>query len=70
MNNKIPKEATKLEVTFLKETSAGKENTKMIAEKTECGWIGTDKNGEKWQLFTSHLRNRNYCNIRVLETEE
>ena len=66
MANRIPRTATKLDVIFLTQTSAGKENTQMIAEKTEYGWVGTDKDGKKWRLFVEHLRNENFCKIIVL----
>jgi len=66
MANRIPRAATKLDVTFLVTTSAGEENTQMIAEKNENKWIGTDKNGKKYHLFLSHLRNENICKVTVI----
>lgn len=66
MSNRIPRTATKLEVKFLTDTSVGKGGVTMIAEKTDNGWIG--KYGEQsWHLFVQHLRNENFCAIKVIE---
>ena len=65
MGNRIPRAATKLEVEFLTDTSAGKSGIKMIAEKMDHGWVGTC--GDKsYHLFTQHLRNEHYCSINVI----
>lgn len=63
MANRIPRNATHMDVEFLTETSAGAAGTKLIAEKDEQGWHGTDKNGKRFFLFTSHLRNENLCRL-------
>lgn len=65
MANKIPRTATKLEVEFLTDTSAGGKGIKMIAEKTDNGWIG-EYNEKSYHLFPEHLRNENYCKIKVV----
>lgn len=65
MANKIPRTAIKLEVEFLTDTSAGGKGIKMIAEKTDNGWMG-EYNGKSYYLFTQHLRNENYCKIKVI----
>lgn len=64
--NRIPRAAQKLEVTFLKDTSAGKSGTYMIAEKTDDGWKGIDGSGNIWRLFLDHLRNGEFCQVRVV----
>lgn len=65
MANRIPRNASKLHVTFLTNTSAGKSGLTMTAEKTERGWIGNDGKRE-WHLFPEHLRNENLCKIKVI----
>lgn len=63
--NRIPRTATKLEVTFLSKTSASEKGDKCIAEKTDHGWVG-NINGESYLFFVQHLRNENYCAIKVM----
>ena len=65
MANRIPRNATKLEVEFLTDTSMGDKGIKVIAEKKDNGWVGT-YNGKNWLLFLAHLRNENYCKIKVV----
>lgn len=60
--NKIPRNATKLDVTFHDRNDAH-----MIATKDEIGWHGVDDNGTRWFLLVSHLRNSELCTIKVLE---
>ena len=63
--NRIPRSATKLEVTFLHNTNASKTNDKCIVEKTDHGWVG-NINGESYLFFVQHLRNENYCALKVI----
>ena len=65
MANRIPRNARKLEVEFLTDTSAGDKGLIMMAEKTDRGWIGKH-NGKDWCLFVSHLRDDNACKIKVV----
>ena len=65
MANRIPRTATKLEVEFLTDTSMGDKGIKVIARKTDNGWVG-NHNGKYWLLFSAHLRNENYCKIKVV----
>lgn len=60
--NRIPRNAKKLDVTFLVGDYAH-----MIATKDERGWHGVDDNGKEWALFVSHLRNSDVCKIAVIE---
>lgn len=53
MANRIPRNATHMDVEFLTETSAGVAGTKLTAEKDEQGWHGTDKNGK--DIFFSQV---------------
>ena len=65
MANRILRTATKLEVEFLTDTSADNKGIKMIAEKTDNGWTGK-YNGNNYHLFLAHLRNENYCKIKIV----
>lgn len=60
--NRIPRNAKKLDVTFLV-----CDYGHMIATKDERGWHGVDDNGKWWWLFVSHLRNSDICKIAVIE---
>lgn len=64
-HNRIPRDCTKLEVTFLTDTAAGKAGTAMVARRTSGAWIG-ELNGKRWRLFPDHLHNARLCSIRVL----
>ena len=64
--NRIPRTATKIEVTSLIDTSATKKGDVYIAEKEDRGWIG-NINGQRWYLFVQHLRNENYCTLKVIQ---
>lgn len=63
MANRIPRNAKHMDVEFLTDTSAGAAGMKLAAEKDEQGWHGTDENGNRYLLFTSHLRNENLCRL-------
>ena len=63
MADRIPRNATHMDVEFLTETSAGAASTKLTAEKDEQGWHGIDKNGKRYFLFASHLRNEKLCRL-------
>ena len=65
MGNRIPKTATRLEVTFLTDSNIGKSGIKIIAEKNDNRWIGK-QDEQSWHLLPAHLRNENYCLIKVL----
>lgn len=65
MGNRIPRNATRLEAVFLTDTTAGKSGTKLIAEKTENGWVGTCE-GKSYRLFLGHLRDEKLCKVKVI----
>ena len=63
--NKIPKTAIKLEVTSLTNTSGSKKGDIFIAEKQDNRWIA-NINGKQFCCFIQHLRNENFCNIKII----
>lgn len=65
MSNRIPRTATKLEVTSLANSTASKIGDIFIAEKQDGRWIA-NINGKSWYLFIEHLRNENLCAIKVV----
>lgn len=65
--NRIPRKATKLDVTFLIKGNPGEDHMIAVKDPYRSGWIGTDDNGKRWSLFTSHLRDSNICTFTVLE---
>lgn len=65
MGNRIPRNATRLEVVFLTDTTAGKCGMKLIAEKTEIGWVGTCE-GKSYRLLLGHLRNEKLCAVKAI----
>ena len=65
MANRIPRTATKLEVEFLTDTSMGDKGIKVVAKKKDNGWT-SKYNGNSYHLFLAHLRNENYCKIKVI----
>ena len=63
MANRIPRNATKLDVTY-KVGDYGH----MVVEKNKFGeWIGTDNNGKRWSIFVGHLRNSDIMDVEVVE---
>lgn len=64
MGNVISRSATLLDIDILVETSTNAK--KMRVEKTEHDWIGTDENGKSWLIPIAHLRNENYCKVKVI----
>ena len=66
--NRIPRNATKLDVEFLIDTSSSKAGEHMTVEKNpyDGRWIGKDKNGKEWFFFLDMLRNENVCKIAVM----
>lgn len=65
MANRIPRIATKLEVTFLTDTLVNKAGEKCIVEKSDHGWI-SEENGKIYFHFTAHLRDSNLCAIKLI----
>lgn len=65
MGNRIPRNCKKLEVEFLTNTLLNKKGDKVIARKTENGWIG-EKGDKRFHLFLGHLRNPEFCKIMPL----
>ncbi len=68
MSNRIPKNAKKMDVEFLRQTSAAKPGDHIIVRKEEDnGWVGTDQAGKEWAFLLPLLRNEYICKISVLE---
>lgn len=65
MANRIPRAATKLEVTELVGSSAYQAGETYIVEKDEFGWH-SQKGEQRYFHFASHLRNENFCKIKVI----
>lgn len=66
MGNRIPRKATRLDVTWLVDNNVSSRH--MVAVKDDCGrWIGTDDNGKEWYVLVGHLRNADLARITVLE---
>lgn len=65
MANRIPRTAKKLEVTALVKTNAYPMGAVFTAAKNDHGWSG-EIDGKRYFLFAEHLRNENYCKIKVI----
>lgn len=67
MANRIPRNACKMNVILLTDTTAGNAGTVLKAEKNEFGtWIGKTKEGKSYSLFIGHLRNSDLCQIEIV----
>ncbi len=64
--NVIPRNATKLEVTFNRDTSHFRTGSSVIVEKNE--W--NDWTGGGCLFLVGHLRNPDICSIKVLKVRE
>lgn len=62
MNNRIPRNATRLKVTFKINTSSHCSGTSLIVEKNDRG----EWHGGGCYVFVSMLRNGDVCSIEVL----
>ena len=69
-NNRIPRNATKMQVIMKVESTAGKVGEILNAWKDTNGWHGKSENGQTYFLFLSMLRNPNVCEIKITEYEE
>lgn len=65
MSNRIPRNATRLEATWLVGTSACPAGTKTEVYKDEYGWH-MEHNGKFYSVFPSMLRNEDVCSIKVI----
>ena len=65
MSNRIPRNASRMEVTWLVDSNACPAGTTTEVWKDEFGWheqIG----GKYYSVFPAHLRNENTCKIKVI----
>ena len=60
---RIPRNATKLYITFLRDTSASKAGYTAEVVKKYDTWIYTDENGHPWRVLPSLLRNSDFIHI-------
>ena len=68
--NRIPRNAKKIYITWLIDTSSTKAGDHDTVEKTERGWIGTTATGTNYFMFVSLLRNGHAVQIDRIETQE
>lgn len=59
--NRIPRNAKKMNVEFLIETSS--HSKFMSAKKTDHGWVGTNEIGKEYLLPLAMLRNSEVCKL-------
>lgn len=62
-NNVIPRKATKLAITFKKDTSGHKTGDTTIVEKDEFGFWSDGQ----YRYCVAHLRNPELCTLEVLK---
>ena len=65
---RIPRNATQLYITFLRDTTASRAGESVMVYKIDGAWIYTSKTGGRWRLTAALLRNDNF--IRINGTEE
>lgn len=65
MANRIPRTAKKLQVTALIKSNAHPIGAVFTVEKNDQGWTG-ELDGKRYFFFAEHLRNENYCKIKVI----
>lgn len=67
---RIPRDAKRLYITFLVNTSASKAGDSVTVEKINDEWIYIDKTGNRWRLLPSHIRNEDIIRIDKAENAE
>lgn len=65
---RIPRNATQLYITFLRDTTASRAGESVMVYKIDGAWIYTSKTGGRWRLTAALLRNDDF--IRINGTEE
>lgn len=65
---RIPRNATQLYITFLRDTTASRAGESVMVYKIDGAWIYTSKTGGRWRLTAALLRNDEF--IRINGTEE
>ena len=66
-NNRIPRSAKALKVTYKIDTTAANVGDTVKLYKNDHGWVGLFPNNKFYYCFVSMLRNSAYCDIEVLE---
>lgn len=65
---RIPRNATRLYITFLRDTTASRAGESVMVYKIDGAWIYTSKTGGRWRLTAALLRNDDF--IQINGTEE
>lgn len=65
MSNRIPRNASRLEVTWLVDSNACLAGTTTEVWKDSFGWH-EKINGKYYSVFPAHLRNENVCKFKVI----
>ena len=69
-NNRIPRNAKKIYITWKVDTTGNKSGDRATVEKTERGWIETTENGNAYYMPLALLRNADVVQVDQIETDE
>ena len=69
-NNRIPRNAKKIYITWKVDTSATRTGDRDTVEKIDNKWIGTSATGATYSMPVSILRNANVVQVDQIETDE
>ena len=69
-NNRIPRNAKKIYITWLIDTSATRTGDRDTVERIDNKWIGTSATGATYSMPVSILRNANVVQVDQIETDE
>lgn len=69
-NNRIPRNAKKIYITWKVDTTGSKAGDRATVEKTEKGWILTTESGKRFYMPLALLRNADAVQVDQIETDE
>lgn len=69
-NNRIPRNAKKIYITWKVDTTGNKAGDRATVEKTERGWILTTESGKRFYMPLALLRNADAVQVDQIETDE
>lgn len=69
-NNRIPRNAKKIYITWLIDTSTTRTGDRDTVERIDNKWIGTSATGATYSMPVSILRNANVVQVDQIETDE
>lgn len=69
-NNRIPRNAKKIYITWKVDTTGNKAGDRATVEKTERGWIETTESGKTYFMPLALLRNTDAVQVDQIETDE